>query len=169
MTDMVDELIVWEGSLNLEVRIFSEQEKSEPLVDSFSSSTIGASLIGFDVWDKVGWGKISLIRPATFLLATQVDETVSSPCHGSSIGSVRTWWRVWIQCRINFTCSKKRIVDLSLLWSHELEDVKVDEEEMRGRDGPTRCTRNLWTQNFSIAENQTNWKRCHKYIFVLIK
>ena len=42
----------------------------------------------------------------------------SSPCHGSNIGSVK------IHCRINFTCSKKRIVDLSLLWSHELEDVK---------------------------------------------
>ena len=76
MTDMVDELIVWEGSLNLEVRIFSEQEKLEPLVDSFSSSTIGASLIGSDVWDKVGWGNIILIRPTTSLLAPWVDEIV---------------------------------------------------------------------------------------------
>ena len=52
MTGMTNELTEWGESLSLEVGIFSEKENSEPSSDSFSSSTIRTSWIGFD--EKVG-------------------------------------------------------------------------------------------------------------------
>ena len=76
MTDMIDELIVWEGSLSLEVRIFFGKENLEPSSDLFSSSAIGTSWIGSEFWDKASQDNISLTRPATSLLAPWVDETV---------------------------------------------------------------------------------------------
>ena len=47
MTGMANELTERGESLNLEARISFEKENSEPLSDSSSSSTIGASYVGF--------------------------------------------------------------------------------------------------------------------------
>ena len=194
---MVDELIVWEGSLNLEVRIFWKRE----------IRAIGRFIFFFNHWSFFDWFRClrqSWLRQNFFnetryvftchpsrwnylqLLSFRSVENrwgleygyclsidlcksfCSSPWHGSSIGSVRTWWRVWIHCRINFNCSKKRIVDLSLLWSHELENVKSwQRRDERQRWSHWACQKFVNTK--FLAENQTNWKRCHKYIFLLIK
>ena len=74
MTGMADELIEWADSLSLEVGIFSEKDNLGPLSDSSSSSTIGAFCVGSG--DKVGWDNISLMRPATSLLAPLVDGAI---------------------------------------------------------------------------------------------
>ena len=47
MTSMVNELIEQGESLSLEAGISFEKENSEPSSDSSSSSTIGASCVGY--------------------------------------------------------------------------------------------------------------------------
>ena len=76
MTSMANELTEQGEFLSLEVGIFSEKENLEPSGDLFSSSIIGTSWIGSEVWDKAGWDNISLTRPATSLLTPCVDEAI---------------------------------------------------------------------------------------------